>query len=126
MVRELGIIPKRSVLEALVLLPRVLEELYRHFIPHISKSEDARNCLRIVAVATALNRPVTLAEFVVLVEPNGFKYDMKSVRMAITFCEEFFARRTKEEMFAVREIGSSLDSWWSSVLCTDPTKEVPL
>jgi hypothetical protein len=78
----------------LMAFPPGLDALYRRMIDQIWNSEDADLCKRILAIASAVYRPVTLDELVSFVDmPNGVSGDYKALSEIIELCGSFLTLR---------------------------------
>ncbi|KAK6591463.1 vegetative incompatibility protein het-e-1, partial [Botrytis cinerea] len=70
--QELSNIPRWKALQKLAAFPPGLDALYRRMLDQITDSEDAELYISILAVVSAVYRPVTLDELVALVDmPDG-------------------------------------------------------
>ncbi|EOA82641.1 uncharacterized protein SETTUDRAFT_22619 [Exserohilum turcica Et28A] len=92
--QDLKATPKWDVQEKLAQFPPGLDSLYRQMLDQIRKSSSARRCLRVLAVAAVLYRPVTVSELVILTKQLAdLVNDLESVREIIGLCRSFLTLR---------------------------------
>ncbi|TGO07686.1 hypothetical protein BTUL_0253g00020 [Botrytis tulipae] len=98
--QELSNIPKWKVLQKLTAFPPGLDALYRRMLDQIIDSEDAELCKSILAVVSAVYRPVTLDELVALVDmPDGVASDYEALSEIIGLCGSFLTLRERTIFF---------------------------
>ncbi|XP_014553192.1 hypothetical protein COCVIDRAFT_29563, partial [Bipolaris victoriae FI3] len=92
--QDLKATPKWDVQEKLAQFPPGLDSLYRQMLDQIRKSSSARRCLRVLAVAAVLYRPVTVSELVILTKQlTDLVNDLESVREIVGLCGSFLTLR---------------------------------
>ncbi|KAF2678940.1 HET-domain-containing protein, partial [Lentithecium fluviatile CBS 122367] len=93
--QDLGDIPRWKVLAKLEAFPPGLDALYNRMMQHISSSDDADLCKRILALIAIVYRPVTLDELTYLCEPlEDIADDLDSVRQIVGLCGSFLTIRS--------------------------------
>ncbi|KAM0169111.1 hypothetical protein ACHAPF_010297 [Botrytis cinerea] len=98
--QELSNIPRWKALQKLTAFPPGLDALYRRMLDQITDSEDAELCISILAVVSAVYRPVTLDELVALVDmPDGVASDYEALSEIIGFCGSFLTLRERTIFF---------------------------
>lgn len=86
------VIRKRHTLSKLKLFPPGLDPLYKRMMEQISDSNDANICKEILAIASAIYRPITLEELKVLVESLE-EDDYNDLPQIIRSCGSFLTLR---------------------------------
>ncbi|KAK6591872.1 nwd1 protein [Botrytis cinerea] len=98
--QELSNIPRWKALQKLTAFPPGLDALYRRMLDQIIDSEDAELCKSILAVVSAVYRPVTLDELVALVDmPDGVASDYEALSEIIGLCGSFLTLRERTIFF---------------------------
>ncbi|KAK8905635.1 hypothetical protein QC760_005557 [Botrytis cinerea] len=98
--QELSNIPRWKALQKLTAFPPGLDALYRRMLDQITDSEDAELCISILAVVSAVYRPVTLDELVALVDmPDGVASDYEALSEIIGSCGSFLTLRERTIFF---------------------------
>ncbi|KAF2688292.1 HET-domain-containing protein [Lentithecium fluviatile CBS 122367] len=88
-------IPRWKVLAKLEAFPPGLDALYNRMMQHISSSDDADLCKRILALVATVYRPVTLDELTYLCEPlEDMADDLASVQQIVGLCGSFLTVRS--------------------------------
>ncbi|KAL5388801.1 hypothetical protein DPSP01_002906 [Paraphaeosphaeria sporulosa] len=116
--------PKWNVLEQLAHFPPRLESLYQQMMDQISVSNSAKICLRVLAVTTALYRPVTIAELVALVEQLKDVDDLESVQEIIGLCGSFLTLREDTVYFVHQSAKDFLFATASSYIFPDGAEQI--
>jgi hypothetical protein len=84
----------------LKVFPPGLDALYGRMKDQIWSSEDAELCKRILAVVSAVYRPVALDELAAFVDmPDGVSGNYKALSKIIGFCGSFLALRERTISF---------------------------
>jgi hypothetical protein len=91
--QNLGKTAKRHVLKKLSAFPPGLNSLYERMRQHISNSDDAELCRRILATTALVYRPITLKELATLVEDLEETTDLESMQEIIGLCGSFLTLR---------------------------------
>jgi hypothetical protein len=95
--------PAWDVQRKLNTFPPELNGLYKRMIDHIRESEYAALCKRILAVASAVKRPLTLDELESFVDiPDGVSGEYKALPEIIGLCGSFLTLR-KHTIFFVHQ-----------------------
>lgn len=98
--QDLKATPKWNVRKKLAQFPPGLDSLYKQMLQQTIKSNSADVCLQVLAVASVLYRPVTVAELVVLTRQlTDFISDLESVREIISLCGSFLTLRNDTVYF---------------------------
>ncbi|KAK6600595.1 vegetative incompatibility protein het-e-1 [Botrytis cinerea] len=98
--QELSNIPRLKALQKLTAFPPGLDALYRRMLDQITDAEDAELYISILAVVSAVYRPVTLDELVALVDmPDGVASDYEALSEIIGFCGSFLTLRERTIFF---------------------------
>ncbi|KAM0158528.1 hypothetical protein ACHAQE_005438 [Botrytis cinerea] len=98
--QELSNIPRWKALQKLTAFPPGLDALYRRMLDQITDAEDAELYISILAVVSAVYRPVTLDELVALVDmPDGVASDYEALSEIIGFCGSFLTLRERTIFF---------------------------
>lgn len=93
--QNLGDIPRWKVLAKLEAFPPGLDALYNRMMQHISSSDDADLCKRILALVAIVYRPVALSELTYLCEPlEDMADDLASVQQIVGLCGSFLTIRS--------------------------------
>ncbi|KAF2195100.1 hypothetical protein K469DRAFT_615361 [Zopfia rhizophila CBS 207.26] len=92
--QELSNISGWKVQQKLKAFPPGLDALYRRMIDQIKNSEDAELCKRILAVVSAVYRPITLDELASFVDmPDGVAGEYEALSEIIGLCGSFLTLR---------------------------------
>ncbi|KAK6605156.1 Vegetative incompatibility protein HET-E-1-like protein 15 [Botrytis cinerea] len=98
--QELSDISRWKALQKLTAFPPGLDALYRRMLDQIIDSEDAELCKSILAVVSAVYRPVTLEELVIFVDmPIGVASDYEALSEIIGLCGSFLMLRERTIFF---------------------------
>ncbi|PQE20078.1 hypothetical protein CJF30_00001354 [Rutstroemia sp. NJR-2017a BBW] len=98
--QELSSISGWKALQKLKVLPPGLDALYQRMLDQIIDSEDAELCKSILAVVSAVYRPITLDELVAFVDiPNGVTGDYEALSEIIGLCGSFLTLRERTVSF---------------------------
>ncbi|EMR91224.1 putative beta transducin-like protein [Botrytis cinerea BcDW1] len=98
--QELSNISKWKALQKLTAFPPGLDALYRRMLDQIIDSEDAELCKSILAVVSAVYRPLTLDELITFVNmPNGVAGDYEVLSEIISLCGSFLTLRERTISF---------------------------
>ena len=98
--QELSNISGWKALQKLTAFPPGLDALYRRMLDQIMDSEDAKLCKSILAVVSAVYRPVTLDELVAFVDmPNGVAGEYEALSEIIGLCGSFLTLRERTISF---------------------------
>ena len=98
--QELANISGWKVQKKLTAFPPGLDALYRRMMDQIWNSEDAELCKRILAVVSAVYRPVTLDELASFVDmPDGVSGDYETLSEIIGLCGSFLTPRKRTISF---------------------------
>ncbi|KAF4628465.1 hypothetical protein G7Y89_g9687 [Cudoniella acicularis] len=98
--QELSNISGWKALQKLTAFPPGLDALYRRMLDQIMNSEDAELCKSILAVVSAVYRPVTLDELVAFVDmPNGVAGEYEALSEIIGLCGSFLTLRERTISF---------------------------
>jgi hypothetical protein len=98
--QELSNISGWKALQKLIAFPPGLDALYRRMLDQIMDSEDAELCRNILAVVSAVYRPVTLDELVAFVDmPNGVAGEYEALSEIIGLCGSFLTLRERTISF---------------------------
>lgn len=116
--------PKWNVLEKLAHFPPGLDSLYQRMMDQISASDSAKICLRVLAVTTALYRPVTVAELVALVQQLKDVDDLESVQEIIGLCGSFLTLREDTVYFVHQSAKDFLFATASNYIFPDGAEQV--
>ncbi|KAK3354053.1 HET-R [Lasiosphaeria hispida] len=83
-----------QTLHKLHAFPPGLDSLYAQMMEHIDNSDNADLCKRILATATIVRRPISLCEFITLVEmPNDIGENPQYLEELIRLCGSFLTLR---------------------------------
>ncbi|KAK3359697.1 beta transducin-like protein HET-E2C [Lasiosphaeria hispida] len=83
-----------QTLDKLHAFPPGLDSLYAQMMKHINNSDNAHLCKRILATATIVRRPISLCEFITLVEmPNDIGENPQYLEELIRLCGSFLTLR---------------------------------
>ncbi|KAF1963886.1 HET-domain-containing protein [Bimuria novae-zelandiae CBS 107.79] len=116
--------PKWNVLGKLALFPPGLDSLYQRMMHHISVSDSAKICLRVLAVTAVLYRPVTIAELVALVKQLEDVDDLESVQEIIGLCGSFLTLRENTVYFVHQSAKDFLFAQASDKIFLDSAEQV--
>jgi hypothetical protein len=98
--QELSSVSGWKAQEKLTMFPPGLDALYRRMIEKIRDSEDAELCKRILAVVSAVYRPVTLDELACFVEmPDGVSGNYEALSEIIGLCGSFLTLQERTISF---------------------------
>ncbi|KAM0130858.1 hypothetical protein ACHAO1_007639 [Botrytis cinerea] len=98
--QELSLVPGWKALQKLTAFPPGLDALYRRMLDQIIDSEDAELCKSILAVVSAVYRPLTLDELITFVNmPNGVAGDYEVLSEIISLCGSFLTLRERTIFF---------------------------
>ncbi|KAL2126257.1 hypothetical protein VTI74DRAFT_1305 [Chaetomium olivicolor] len=98
--QELANAPGRKAQEKLLVFPPGLDALYRRMMGQIRDSEDAELCKTILAVISAVYRPITLDELAALVDtPDGVSGDYEALAEIVGLCGSFLTLRERAVSF---------------------------
>jgi hypothetical protein len=98
--QEIFNIPGWRVQQKLKAIPPGLDGLYRRMMEQIRNSEDANLCKRILAVVSAVYRPVTLDELASFVDmPDGVAGEYEALSEIIRLCGSFLTLRERTISF---------------------------
>jgi hypothetical protein len=118
-------IPRWKVLAKLKAFPPGLDALYDQMMQHIRISEDADLCKHILALVTAVYRPITLDELACLSEKlEDVVDDLDSVRYIVGLCGSFLTIRGSTVYFVHQSAKDFLSSKAISELFPSGTKDV--
>ncbi|PQE26677.1 hypothetical protein CJF30_00011108 [Rutstroemia sp. NJR-2017a BBW] len=97
---ELSSIPGWKALQKLTAFPPGLDAFYQRMLDQIMDSEYAELCKNILAVVSAVYRPVTLDELVAFVDmPDGVAGDYEALSEIISLCGSFLTLRERTVSF---------------------------
>lgn len=123
--QHLGDIPRWRVLAKLEALPPGLDALYNQMMQHISTSDDADLCKRILALIAVIYRPITLDELTYLCEPlEDMADDLASVQQIVGLCGSFLTIRSGKVYFVHQSAKDFLYTQAISDIFPSGTKEV--
>jgi hypothetical protein len=98
--QELSSISRWKAQETLTAFPPGLDALYRRMMDQIRDSKDAELCKRILAVVSAVFRPVTLDELASFVDmPSGVAGEFEALSEIIGLCGPFLTLRERTISF---------------------------
>ncbi|KAF1958486.1 HET-domain-containing protein [Byssothecium circinans] len=118
-------IPRWKVLAKLEAFPPGLDALYNRMMQHISSSDDADLCKRILAFIAIVYRPVTLDELTYLCEPlEDMADDLASVQQIISLCGSFLTIRSGTVYFVHQSAKDFLCTKADSVIFPSGMKEI--
>jgi hypothetical protein len=87
-------VPKRNVIKRLKSIPPGLNALYERMLQQIDATDDAELCKQILAVVSAVYRPITVGELIILVdELEDFTTDREEIFEIIGLCGSFLTLR---------------------------------
>ncbi|KAM3067045.1 hypothetical protein ACMFMG_011824 [Clarireedia jacksonii] len=98
--QELSNISGWKARQKLIAFPPGLDALYQRMLDQIMNSEDAELCKSILAIVSAVYRPVTLDELVAFVDmPDGVAGDYEALSEIIGLCGSFLTLRGRTIFF---------------------------
>jgi hypothetical protein len=103
--QELANIPRWKAQKKLMAFPPGLNALYKRMMDQIWNSEDTELCKRILAVVSAVYRPVTLDELASFVDmPDGVSGDYEALSEIIGLCGSFLTLRERTISFVHQSV----------------------
>jgi hypothetical protein len=103
--QELANISRWKAQKKLTAFPPGLDALYRRMMDQIWNSEDAKLCKHILAVVSAVYRPVTLDELASFVDmPDGVSGDYEALSEIIGLCGSFLTLRERTISFVHQSV----------------------
>jgi hypothetical protein len=97
---ELSNLSGWKAMQKLTAFPPGLDALYRRMLDQIMDSEDAKLCISILAVVSAVYRPVTLDELMTFVDmPSGVAGEYEALSEIIGHCGSFLTLRERTVSF---------------------------